>query len=123
ARGRGLVAYSPEEFLDSPEARPSSFDSLLFAHVLEHLPRGAAVELITRYLPYLRPSGQVILITPQESGFRSDRTHVEFLDFEAVSAIAKACGLSPVRRYSFPFPRWAGHVFRYNEFVVVATSG
>ena len=122
ARGRGFTAYAPEEFLESPDARLSSFDSLLFAHVLEHLPRGAAVELITRYLPYLRPAGRVILITPQESGFRSDRTHVEFLDFAALSAIATACGLSPARRHSFPFPRWMGQLFRYNEFVVVATS-
>jgi hypothetical protein len=26
------------------------------------------------------------------------------------------------RSYSFPFPRWAGKVFVYNEFVVVRAS-
>ena len=121
ARDHGLVAYTPDEFLHSPDARPASFDSLLFAHVLEHLPTGGATELVARYLPYLRPNGQVILITPQESGFRSDPTHRQFLDFDALADIATASGLSPKRRYSFPFPRGMGRLFRYNEFVVVAS--
>jgi len=122
ARQHGFVAYTPDEFLTSPDARPASFDSLLFAHVLEHLPNGAAAELVAHYLPYLRPGGRVILITPQESGYRSDPTHVEFLDFEALRGIAATCGLRPQRQYSFPFPRSLGRLFRYNEFVVVTAS-
>jgi len=119
ARRQGFVAYTPDEFLISPDARPASFDTLLFAHVLEHLPEGGAAELVTRYLPYLRPAGRVILITPQESGYRSDPTHREFLDFDALGHLAGACELSPIRQYSFPLPRWMGRAFRYNEFVVV----
>jgi SAM-dependent methyltransferase len=121
ARDHGLVAYTPDEFLHAPEARPASFDSLLFAHVLEHLPPGEPTQLVTRYLTYLRPGGRVIMITPQESGYRSDDTHLEFLDFDALAGIATASGLAPTRRYSFPFPRPMGRLFRYNEFVVVAT--
>ena len=121
ATSKGCHAFSPTDFARSRYATPDTFDSLLFAHVLEHLKKDEAVALVEHYLPYLRPSGQVIMITPQESGFRSDSTHLEFLDFTALSAVAQSCGLAPVRSYSFPFPRWAGRVFRYNEFVVVAT--
>ncbi len=121
ARDHGYVAYTPDQFEAAPEAKPASFDTLLFAHVLEHLPSGEADQLVTRYLPYLRPGGRVILITPQESGYRSDHTHREFLDFAALTALASRCGLSTTRRYSFPFPRPTGRVFRYNEFVVVTS--
>jgi SAM-dependent methyltransferase len=112
ARARGFEAYAPE---DLPAG---DFDSLLFAHVLEHLedPRG----LVRDYLPRLRPGGQLILITPQELGHASDATHVQFLDFAGLHEIAAAVGLDVERAFSFPFPRWAGSLFKYNEFVVTA---
>jgi SAM-dependent methyltransferase len=114
ARARGLEAYGPEDF---PGGR---FDSLLLAHVLEHVEDPAA--LLTSYLPNLRSKGQVILITPQELGFASDETHVNFLDFADLKRILSACGLIVERAYSFPFPRWAGRLFKYNEFVVTARN-
>lgn len=114
ARAAGFVAYTPS---DLPTEQ---FDSLLFSHVLEHVDDPAA--LIRAYLPRLKPAGRVIVITPQEAGHRSDPTHVEFLDFEKLSEIVAACGLTLDRAYSFPFPRWAGAFFTYNEFVVTAKS-
>lgn len=116
AKARGLIAYEPEEFC----AEPGSFDSLLLSHVLEHMNRNAARELIRRYLPYLKPNGQVILITPQERGFQSDDTHVQFLDLDALQQIAESLDLEIDSACSFPFPRWAGHVFTYNEFWLTA---
>ena len=50
----------------------------------------------------------------------SDPTHVRFVDFDAVERMCVSLGVVVQRRYSFPFPRWAGKVFAYNEFVVVA---
>ena len=32
-----VVAYTTDEFHGSPDDRPGSFDSVLFAHVLEHM--------------------------------------------------------------------------------------
>jgi len=68
----------------------------------------------------LRAGGQVVVLTPQEAGFRSDSTHVEYMDFDKVEAVLRETGLEVERRYSFPLPRLAGAVFKYNEFVTIA---
>ncbi len=117
ARRRGCEAMTPDEFAASD---PGIFDSLLFAHVLEHMPKHDAQELVDRYLTYLVPSGRVAIIVPQEAGFRSDPTHVDFIGESEIQAIADSLGLSVVRSYSFPFPRVLGRWFRYNETVVIA---
>jgi SAM-dependent methyltransferase len=120
ARSRGLSAYTVTEFADCPDAVPESFDSLLLAHVVEHLGRDMAIGLLRDYLKFLKPGGRVILITPQEAGYRTDSTHVRFVDFEAAADLTRAVGLTASRGYSFPFPRAAGKIFPYNEFVTVA---
>jgi SAM-dependent methyltransferase len=117
---RGLVAFTPDDFLASPYAQAGRFDSLMLAHVLEHMPFATGQALVAAYLPYLRPGGQVALVTPQEAGYASDTTHVEFIDGSGLERMARALGLVPERGFSFPFPRPAGRVFKYNEFVLVA---
>jgi SAM-dependent methyltransferase len=121
-RARGFDGYTPEEFRASPWSNGRQFDSLLFAHVLEHMGREAGFALIDAYLPYLKHGGKVCVITPQERGYRSDRTHEFFVDFAAIQDAFAQNGLTPVRQFSFPFPRWAGEAFVYNEFVAVATA-
>jgi SAM-dependent methyltransferase len=120
---RGLTAFTPDEFNRSQFARPETFDSLLAAHVIEHLNRPDALKLLCTYLPYVRSGGTVVLITPQERGFRSDASHVDFVDFSALKAISEELGLAVQRSYSFPFPRVFGRIFTYNEFVLAATTG
>lgn len=120
ARSRGFEAYLPGELEASEHARPGRFDALLFSHVLEHMTAAQAEALVRSYLPYLRPGGRVVMITPQEAGFRSDPTHVELVDLDGLARLAGALGLRVLERSSFPFPRPVGQVFRYNEFVVVA---
>lgn len=83
--------------------------------------RDDAVALVESYLPYLRRPGRVVLITPQERGYASDATHVEFVDLDGLADIARRCGLHVDRARSFPFPRAVGKVFTYNEFTLVAT--
>ena len=122
ARERGLQAYTADEFLAGPLARPGSFDSLLAAHVVEHMTEADAVDLLQTYLPLVRPTGKVVLITPQEKGYTTDATHVRFCGFEEVAALCAKVGLRVVRQYSFPFPRPAGKVFLYNEFVTLARA-
>lgn len=118
ARRRGFEAYTVEE-ASAGALDGVRFDSLLFAHVLEHMPIADASALIADYLPYVRDGGQVISIVPQEAGFASDPTHVDFLEADDVEAMYAENGVTVTRSYSFPFPRAAGRRFRYNETVVV----
>jgi hypothetical protein len=122
ARAAGLRAFTPDEFRGSEWDRRGAFDSLLLSHVAEHMRRAELVSLLHHHLDYVRPGGQLILITPQEVGFRSDSTHVEFMDLEFLRAVAADLRLEPVRDFSFPFPRPFGRVFIYNEFVSVSRT-
>lgn len=115
----GYTAYSTSEFPASAHARHGAFDSLLLAHVLEHVDEESAVRLVSTYLPYLASDGRVIVFTPQERGFDDDPTHVRFFDEAAASRLASSLGLRVARSYSFPFHRSLGRIFRYNEFVFV----
>jgi len=120
AVARGLTAFTPGEFARSAEYnRPARFDALLVAHVAEHMTEPEAVALVGEYDRLIRRGGALILIAPQEAGFKSDPTHVQFMDFDRLRSIARAAGYRPDRAYSFPLPRWTGRWFKYNEFVVV----
>ncbi len=120
AKSRGLSAYDPRDFLASKDAKPKSYDHLLFAHVAEHLAREEFLALATEYLPYLKDGGSFVSFTPQEKGYASDQTHVRFVDFAVMKQDLEALGFVVHRQFSFPFPRSVGVVFPYNEFVVVA---
>lgn len=119
AREAGLDAWVPEEFFASPSAVPGAFDSLLLSHVVEHLAEREAVDVIGSYLPYAKADARLALITPQERGFASDASHVLWSDFAYLERLADGLGFALERRLSFPFPRLAGRVFTYNEFVCV----
>jgi len=118
-RSLGLHAYTPEEFT---AADPGMFDGMVLAHVVEHLRPGQEAEIFEFYLPYLSPGAVVLLICPQERGFASDATHTTFFDTTKLSALCERVGLTVTRTMSFPFPRFAGKLFVYNEFVVVASK-
>lgn len=120
ARAKGYVAYTPDEFRVSPDGMAGSYDAMLVAHVLEHMDADDALAMLSGYLPFVRPGGVVMLICPQERGYASDITHVRWVDFDALRKTAEALGLEISQTYSFPFPRWAGRAFIYNEFVLVA---
>jgi len=119
ARARGLDAFTPEDLAARPGDRDDRFDTLLFAHVLEHLDQPTGDALVQEHLGRLRPGGRVVVFTPQEAGQRSDPTHVRFVDFDVLEGTTRRLGLEPLVARSFPFPRGAGRAFRYNEFNVV----
>ena len=122
ARNRGFTALDTEQWSTSDLKVPASFDSLLFAHVIEHMDEPTAVALVEEYLPFLRPGGNVFFICPQERGYASDSTHVRFVDLDALGELSRKVGLKPVKSFSFPFPRFAGKAFLYNEFCVLARA-
>ncbi|MFD4369001.1 methyltransferase domain-containing protein [Rhodococcus sp. NPDC058521] len=116
-RSQGFDALTPEEFHATGGTK---FDGMLMAHLLEHLEPNGGPVIIEEYLPYLEPGAVVMLVCPQERGFASDETHTVFLDGGDLEKICHDVGLDVVRSSSFPFPRWAGKPFVYNESVVVA---
>jgi SAM-dependent methyltransferase len=118
----GMSAFTVEEFKGSGSDIPNHFDSLLLAHVAEHMTKTEAVDLIKKYLPYLKPGGRLIIFTPQEAGYKSDSTHVEFMDFSKLRDISKQLNLIAIKEYSFPFPRFIGPLFTYNEFVSISVK-
>jgi len=120
ARTRGLQAFTPEGFRASPFNAAERFDSILLAHVVEHMTEAEATNLVREYLPCLKRDGRIVLIAPQEAGYRSDPTHVQFMNFEALRRVAGAAGLTHLREYSFPFARSVGRYFRHNEFVSIS---
>lgn len=122
ARRRGLNAFTPDDFFAGEHAATDRYDTMLMAHVIEHMRGDEAAELVARYLPFVRAGGRAIFICPQEAGFRSDPSHVEFADFASLHRLCAGAGLQVTKSYSFPFPRVVGRWFRYNEFVVVAAK-
>lgn len=120
---RGLTAYLPEALHANAEEHHGSFDSLLLSHILEHMQPEDAEALLLEYLPYLKPQGKIIIITPQEAGYRADKTHVTFVDFTQVDRIFKVVSAQRSKAYSFPFPRFVGCFFKHNEFVSIAEIG
>lgn len=121
ARQAGHVAWTTSEWPASADARLESFDTLLIAHVLEHISLDEGTELIRDYVRYLKPRARLVFICPQEAGFRSDAvTHIRFVTGDDLADHARAVGFSPTTNISFPLPRLAGRAFRYNEFVMVA---
>ena len=121
AREAGYTAYTVEDF-ESAAHPKESFDGLLFAHILEHMPTEDGVALVNSYLPYLKPGGRAFFICPQERGFASDETHVEFVDEAGLLTVCERVGLVPDHVRSFPLPRMAGKFFTYNEFCLRATK-
>lgn len=121
ARAVGCEAYTVDEFLaDEKLMQPEGFDSLLASHLVEHLTPEFAREILSGYLRLVKPGGLVVFITPQERGYASDATHIAFTDFDALRSLCTDLGLEVEKAYSFPFPRWSGKAFTYNEFNVVA---
>ena len=120
ARQQGLTAYTTDEFDISSDAEPGGYDTMLLAHVLEHMTLDQASDLVGGYLRYLGAGGRVAMIVPQEAGFASDPTHVNFLDLDEIAVVEDRNDLTRERAYSFPFPRWTGRFFKHNETVVLS---
>lgn len=128
-RARGLAAFTPQDLAEGgdaggpgrvPPAAGGAFGTLLLSHVAEHLLPDEVSVLLARYHGWLEPGARLVLITPQEAGQASDATHRSFVDFALARRVAEAAGFGVEQQYSFPLPRWAGRVFKYNEFVTLA---
>jgi SAM-dependent methyltransferase len=122
ARARGLTAFTNEEFHSTPLAITGTFDAIIMAHLLEHLNAAQRDSLMFEFKRYLKPRGTLLIVCPQEAGFRSDSTHTNFMDLQAIESFGELHGFVVHQKKSYPFPRFMGRFFRYNEFFVVLKS-
>ena len=74
-----------------------------------------AIEIIKNYKKYLKKEGKLVIACPQEKGFTSDSTHIEFMDNRRLTEICEQTGFEVIKTFSFPFPRKWGKFFLYNE--------
>jgi SAM-dependent methyltransferase len=118
-RQRGLKAFTNAEFQSTEYNRPATFDSLMLAHTAEHMTPDESKQLISTYVGLLKPGGRLLMLTPQDRGYRSDASHVTFVDFTVAEDIARACGFDIEKQFSFPFPHTPGRHFIYNEYVTL----
>jgi hypothetical protein len=88
---------------------------------LEHMRTDDARRLLSDYLPFVKARGRLIVIVPQAAGFKSDASHVHYLDPAGLAKLTDPLPVDLERVYSFPFPAWAGRWFRYNETVAMYT--
>jgi hypothetical protein len=124
-QGMGYRVLVPESFHSEFKSFVGSnavFDSILMSHVLEHIEYENQVEVLKEYIPYLKSSGKIFLVTPQESGYKSTNSHITWTDFNRMEMIINQVGgdFKVEKSFSFPLPRCFGKVFKYNEFNVLA---
>ncbi len=123
ARKAGLEAYTVKEFekimrQPADSSKIELFDSIIFPHVIEHLSADDAHQLVAKYLPFLKFDGSLVFVCPQEAGYKSDSTHVQFYDVEHLVALGEDFGYSLISHFSFPLWRNLGKWLRFNETVV-----
>ena len=92
------------------------------SHLLEHLTDDKRNTIMKEFRKYLIPEGRLVIICPQEAGFRSDSTHIEYLDFKSIKEYGLRHDFVVEFAKSNPFPRFLGKLFKYNEFFVVLKS-
>ncbi len=116
---RGLKAFTLEQWDEEKNKHTGTFDTILFSHVAEHMNKTSFQNLLGSMLNLLKPTGRVLIICPQEAGYKSDQTHVEFMDFDKIKTVFKNLNIQTERQYSFPFIRKFGMFFPYNEFISI----
>ena len=127
-RAQGLTVHRAQADMHDFELLPfaaGTFDSLVIAHVLEHIPDAASA--LRTLLAACRRIGitTVVVVVPGVKGFARDHTHKTFIDRAWVQAHISTQMegfLCPEPRY-FPGPwAWIGRYFAFHEMKLVFTS-
>ncbi len=111
ARGKKWDAHAAVGTHDVPEGL-ACFDLIVAYDVLEHLPTGGAVELLSRLRPLLADAGRVVARIPSgDSPFAraiqyGDVTHATPIGSSAVVQIAQSAGLEVLQIREPVFPIW-----------------
>jgi 2-polyprenyl-3-methyl-5-hydroxy-6-metoxy-1,4-benzoquinol methylase len=116
---RGLTAMTVDAFWADGGA-DRRFDTVLCAHVVEHMTHDEAADLLRPYVALLRPGGSLMVVVPQLRGHHSDVTHVRLVSADDLTSLVADLGLTVTRVWSFPGPAWLGRWFIYNETIALA---
>ena len=117
AQSKGLKSLTVDEFIVESKNEPIVFNTLLVSHVLEHIDIDTQDEIFKQFMPHIMHGGKIVLVCPQEAGFNSDPTHIRWVDENILRKILEFLGCEKIKITSFPFPRWAGRKFIYNQTV------
>ncbi|WP_355581796.1 methionine biosynthesis protein MetW [Xanthomonas cannabis] len=121
-RSLGLAVDHYDGFADDWQLSviPDSirFESMVVSHVLEHLEAPAAI--FSKLARAARRLGvqRLLVIVPGKAGFRSDPTHLTFIDAEFLSRseLLTETGFRLERSRYFPLDqRWLGDWFTHHE--------
>lgn len=121
-KDNGFNAFTTDEFDGIIDQYQNYFDSILIAHVIEHLSIEDAKSLINKYRRSLKKQGNILIICPQIKGFGKDSTHVQFHNLETISDLLESMDLRVRIKKSFPFPEFVGRYFAPNEYWVLAST-
>lgn len=123
-RSKGLEVGFYDGFADDwqlDQLQGQRFDTLVVSHVLEHL--DDPMRILHRLLSACDRLGihRVLVIVPQEAGYKVDATHRTFVELPMLeAAVAEAPGWRLATHSYFPFGLpVVGRVFAYNELQVV----
>ena len=115
---KGVNALTTQEFRRDKNFK-KEFDSILIAHVIEHLDNEEVKKFIKDYAKYIKKGGKILIICPQKKGFSKDSTHKVYQDFSSIKKLLEATGFKVMSTQSFPFPTFIGGIFGPNEFWVL----
>lgn len=121
-RENGFNVYETNEFDGIINDYKNYFDSILLAHVIEHLETEDAKSIINKYRGLLKKQGKILIICPQIKGFGKDSTHIQFHNLETISKLLESMNLKVKIKKSFPFPEFVGKYFAPNEYWVLAST-
>ncbi len=116
----GYKAFTNSSFKKSKFAKTNYFNSLLFAHIIEHMSINESKKMILEYMKYLKRGGNIVIICPQKKGFSKDSTHIQFHNIDSIKDLLNDIGLQIKISQSFPLPEKFGSIFAPNEYWVIA---
>ncbi len=121
AQAQGLNALLPNEFTCKYPKEPA-FDTLLFSHILEHMPIEDSISLIQGYLPYLEKKGRVVVILPHGKSFYNDPTHLVDFKMSHMKTLAAQLNMVLLRQIYYPFPKFFSKYLVNDVIYVLAFS-
>ncbi|WP_157768434.1 methionine biosynthesis protein MetW [Xanthomonas citri] len=128
-RSRGLLVDHYDGFADDWQLSviPDSirFESMVVSHVLEHLEAPATIFSKLARAAHRLGVQRLLVIVPGKAGFRSDPTHMTFIDAEFLSRpeLLVETGFKLKRSRYFPLDqRWLGDWLTHHEMQALYVS-